>query len=177
MRSRKTVTVSHVMLLDDSADIPGLVDDAVIALVTLKGHNKVKTTDNCVQVVLQGFVNNTLDEKLNSVEFEDHLLQKIEGVTPSRQQVKNMAGTMFHNQDIIASVAKIVKKETKKAVRSGKRWNIATKNSSRLRIVLAHGPHRQATDLQLTSPANGLINRPTPKCQKSKTPIYHYGMK
>lgn len=52
-----------------SANILGLIKGSVTTLATPGAYNVVKRTGNRPQAMLQGLVNNTLDEKLDSVEW------------------------------------------------------------------------------------------------------------
>lgn len=72
-----------------------------------------------LQAFPPGLVNKTLHEKQNSVHSEDFLLWKIEEATPSCWQVKKMTEAMLDDQEFIAPVAKIAKKETKEDVNAG----------------------------------------------------------
>lgn len=51
--------------------------------------------------MLQGLVNKTLDEKLNTVKFEDHLFRKIEEATPLCRYLKKVAQAMMEEQEVI----------------------------------------------------------------------------
>lgn len=77
MRGERTVNVIHRTLRGPIADTPGLIGEAVIALVTPEAHNGVKKADNQLQAIIQGFGNKTLDKKLNFVEFEQLLFDII----------------------------------------------------------------------------------------------------
>lgn len=43
------------------AGIAGFVEDAVAALVTQEGHNRISRTDNRLEALLQGVVNKAID--------------------------------------------------------------------------------------------------------------------
>lgn len=76
----------------------------------------MKRANNRIQALLQCLFNKTLDERLDSVEFEDGLLRKFEEATLSRRQLKKMPEAMLNNQDFIAPGATIVEKDAKKAM-------------------------------------------------------------
>lgn len=57
-----------------------------------------------------------LEEKLNSVEFENQLFRKIGEAESSRRQVKNRTEIILDYQNFIALVANIFTKESNKAV-------------------------------------------------------------
>lgn len=116
MCTKKVVTASQAMLGNATAGISGLIEDAVGELVTIKSRNRMKREHNRLQAMFQGFVTNTLDEKLNIVELGDHSLRKTEKEEPSRRQAKKMMEAMLDNQDFIATGVTIVKTDTKKTV-------------------------------------------------------------
>lgn len=116
MHTERAVAVSQAILQDSIAGIPVSIKDAVTGLVTPKSQNRVKTTDDLLQAMLQGLFNNTLEEKLNFIQFEGDVLRKTEEATLSRQHVTNMTKAMLENQNFIALIATITRNETKKAV-------------------------------------------------------------
>lgn len=84
MRAGNTALSTRTMLRDAFAGIFGLVEDALTFLVSLESHDGVKTVNNRSQAMLQDLFNTTIDEKLNSIEFEELIFRKVEDVTPSR---------------------------------------------------------------------------------------------
>lgn len=66
--------------------------------------------------MLYSFVNKAIDIKFRSIESKNRLARKIEDLTSSPQNVVRMTEATFDNQSFIAPIAKIVKKETGKAV-------------------------------------------------------------
>lgn len=110
------VAVGQLVLKDSIVGILILIGDAVSTLLTNGGHNGVKRTDNTLQAMLQGLVNKTRDEKINSVDFEYRLLREIERRTASRWQVKETTEAILDNLDSISPVETIFKKETKNVV-------------------------------------------------------------
>lgn len=81
-----------------------------------EGQNRIARTENRLENMLQGLVNKTIDEKFNSVEFENGLLPKIEDVTSSQRPETRMTEAMLDKQDFIAPVIKVFMKETEKAL-------------------------------------------------------------
>lgn len=75
-------------LKDATVGIVCLNEDTVTALVSPDGHNGLKRADTRPHAMLNGLVSNSLDKKLNSVDFDDCLFRKLEETTPSRRQVK-----------------------------------------------------------------------------------------
>lgn len=69
---------------DHIPDNSGFTKDAVTALVTNEDQNRVKRMDSRLQGMLQGLVNKTLEEKLNSDESETRFLPKIEEAATPR---------------------------------------------------------------------------------------------
>lgn len=74
MRAVRAVLASQAALSDVIVAISGLIEGAVTALVTPKVHNRTRRAEKRLLAFLQGLMNTTLDEKLYSVEFEEHLL-------------------------------------------------------------------------------------------------------
>lgn len=72
-------------------------------------RNGVKRMDNVLQTMLQGLINKTFDEKLDFVEFEDHVLGKIEKAATSRRQVRKLMEARLDNHDSTAAVARIAR--------------------------------------------------------------------
>lgn len=75
MHAERTITMSHAELKDAITSSVGLIKVAVTAFVTCQSHNGKKTADDRLQSMLQSLANKTLNEKLYSVKFEDHLGQ------------------------------------------------------------------------------------------------------
>lgn len=73
------------------------MEKAVTALVILEGHDEAKRADKRLQAMLRSLVNQALDRKLNSVEFENPLLQKFVQVIPSHRRVEKMTEVMLDN--------------------------------------------------------------------------------
>lgn len=63
MRAERTVIVTQEMSRDAIAGICWLIEDAVTALVTLRGRNGVPIVDNPLQPMLQGLENEMIEEK------------------------------------------------------------------------------------------------------------------
>lgn len=72
----------------------------------------MKKVDNRLQVLLQGVVNKTFDNKLNSIKFEDSPLRKFQEATTSRWQVKKVTGAMLKDHKLTAPVETVAKEET-----------------------------------------------------------------
>lgn len=66
--------------------------------------------------MLQGLVKKKVDKRLNSVEIEKRLIRKTDGLASLPRHLTRMAEVMLDNQDYIAPVSSILKKETEKAV-------------------------------------------------------------
>lgn len=139
-------------------------------------QNSVQKTENRLRDTLQGPVNKALDGTLNSVEFKSHLLQKTDEATTSCPRVKKLTVDMLCNQYLIAPVARIVKKETKRAVHVTSEKEDRRQNSSRPPTVLAHDHRCQATGLWRISLMNGLKRKRTPNYQKNKPRTYCHWM-
>lgn len=75
--AERTITVNQAIERDAIAGILCLIEDAVTALVTPKGHNEIKRKDNGLRDMLHGLFNKTIDENLNSVAFESRFLRKV----------------------------------------------------------------------------------------------------
>lgn len=99
------------MLRDAGAVVLRFAESAVTVLVTAEGHSGVKRAEDGQQAMLQGLFNWMLDKKLNSIEFDGHLLRKIEEATRSLRQMKKATLAMFEKEDIIAPVATLVNKK------------------------------------------------------------------
>lgn len=91
----RTLSVSQKSLKDAITGIPGLMEDDETALVNREGHSKIKRTDNRVQYILQGVVNIPIGEKLNSAEFENRHLRKIEDATLYPRNATKMTEAML----------------------------------------------------------------------------------
>lgn len=87
---------------------------------------------------------------MNSIEFEDGLLQKMEGATPPRMHVKKLTDATLVDQCFIALVAAIVRKETKKAL------NVELKKEDRRQklVETAYGICALSTSPSECSPKN-----------------------
>lgn len=116
MRAERTATVSQETLLHDTAGISGLIEEALTASLTAKGHNGVNKTDNRLEGMLQGLAERTLGDTSRSIKFEGSLLRNIKKETPSGRNVPKMTIAILDNQDFIASVVTIVTKEMRSDV-------------------------------------------------------------
>lgn len=85
-------------------------------MVTRKGHSRISRTDNRLEALISGLVDETIDEKLRFVDFENRPLRRIAHVTSSLRHVKQMTEAMLDNQAFITAVVIIVRKEVKKVV-------------------------------------------------------------
>lgn len=65
MRAETAVIDYQATLRDTNPGISLLIEDALTALVTPEGHKGVKRADIRVKAMLQGLVEETLDERLN----------------------------------------------------------------------------------------------------------------
>lgn len=65
MHAERTVDVSHARLTDVIAGIPGLIEDAVSALVTYEGHDGILRTENWIETMIQGLVKKALTKSLD----------------------------------------------------------------------------------------------------------------
>lgn len=74
MHAERTVNLNETTLRDATANISGLIESAVTALVTLGDPNRITRPDNRQKCILQGFVNKKIDEELNSIRFKSPLL-------------------------------------------------------------------------------------------------------
>lgn len=119
MRAERVVAISQTTLRDAIADISTFIEDAVTALAPSKSHSGGKSADNSLEVILQGPVNKSIEQKLIFIDLKACLLQKNEEVIPSRRQVKNITELRLEEQDFIAPVETIFKEETKKVVDAG----------------------------------------------------------
>lgn len=118
MCAEMTELVSQATLRNVIGGIPGFFEEAVKVLGTFEGRNRVRSADNRLLVMLQGSVNRTFDERLNCAELDGWLCQKIEEATPSRLKLKKVTKSISEDQDFIAPVVTIEKKETKKAIKN-----------------------------------------------------------
>lgn len=119
--------MSQANLTDAIPGIPGLIESAVTALIIPEGHNGIVTTNNRIEVMLQGLVNKAIDKKVRSIELENYLACKVENLTSWPRYGTKTTEKMLDNQDFIAPLAAVVKKETKKGVdveakREDRRW-------------------------------------------------------
>lgn len=85
--------------------LSGSFKNILIAFVTFP----VSSIEKLLNVMLQEFVNNAIDEKLVSVEYENCFLHKTEIITALPVQMPEMAEAMLDNQDFFVPVALIVK--------------------------------------------------------------------
>lgn len=116
MSASKAINLKQETLRDSIAGIPWLIEESVTASVIPKSHNVVKKEDNCLQGMLQGLVYNGLHYKLGSIQFEAGRLQGIKEAMKSRLPGKKVTEDMLGNNEIIASVASFIEKETRKSV-------------------------------------------------------------
>lgn len=110
---------------------------------------------NRLQAVLHGLVNNELEKKLNSFEFETRLNRTIEDVISSDRFVTKMTETVLNSQYFIAPVEKLSRKKPRKPLMRNQREKNGAVIFSRLSTVHAYRPRRQATDPQQTSSMKG----------------------
>lgn len=85
-------------------------------MVTSEEHGGVKRADKRLHATLHSLVDKTLNKKLNSFDFENRLLRKIEKATPPCREAKKVTQATLEDQYFIAQVATFIKRETKKAV-------------------------------------------------------------
>lgn len=116
VRAERTMMMSQATFRDAFASIPGLTENVVTALVTTQIQNEVRRADISLHAVLQGLVDKTLHEELNSAEFENRLFRQMEGGALSRSRGKKMTEVMLDKQGLIPSLAAISKNENKKTV-------------------------------------------------------------
>lgn len=76
IRAEISVTVSAGRLENAIAGIHGVIRDAMTALVTFAGHDRITRMDIRQQIMLQCPVNKIIYEKLNSVEIKSSILRK-----------------------------------------------------------------------------------------------------
>lgn len=89
-QAERTVILSQLSLRDGIPVIPALKQNAVTNFLTTEGDNGLKSADSQRQAMLKVLFNKMLDEKLNFLKLEDHLLRKIEEEMSSRPQVENV---------------------------------------------------------------------------------------
>lgn len=86
MYSKRAVLVSQATLTEAIPGVTGLSKNAVTTLGTTEGDSGAKKANNRLWGILQRLFNRTLDEKLNAIEFKEHLVLNIEERTLSSQQ-------------------------------------------------------------------------------------------
>lgn len=135
------------------AGIPDLIENTATRLVSPEDHDGVKTADDQLQDMLQAFVNKTLNERLNSIEFGDRFLRKIEEAKTSPPHVKTMTRGTLNIHNIIALVAMIVEKEANRAVdvkseRVTRRQELVddAQSTDILSVPSSDGPHTYVWD-------------------------------
>lgn len=115
MRTERTKKVSQATSRYAIAGISRLVADTTTTFVTQESHNGISRAHIGREAIIQGIVNKAVDDKVRSVEFKNLLIRIIEDVPSSPHHVMKMTGAMLENQNFVASLATIVKKETEKA--------------------------------------------------------------
>lgn len=168
MHAERVAIVSQATLMDVTVGISWLIEDAVTAFVALERKNRVNGMSSVIPALLQSLVSKTLNKTLISVKLEDRHLREIEEASLLRRTVKKLTAAILKEQDYIASLATIVRKETKKAPDADLDWENRRQNLSRSPTVQGHGTRHQASDLRRTSFMNRKRRKRTLRCQKNK---------
>lgn len=64
MCGKRTIAMSQETLTDAIVSIFDLIKDGVTGMIIPKGHKGIASTDNRLDAMLQGVINEAIDEKL-----------------------------------------------------------------------------------------------------------------
>lgn len=114
MCTAKTVTVNQTALKVPDACISGLIENTKTKLSSYESNIVITGSDNRSKARLQGFINETIDEKLELVGSENRFRCNLEDVALPHQRVRRKMEAMLGNEAFIPAVAKVLRNTTKK---------------------------------------------------------------
>lgn len=115
-RPSMILTMHRETLSGAIAGILGLTKGIMTDFITPEGHRNISKTENQQHSMLRTVKNNLTDRKWNPIGFENRFSHKIMDIALPPRYVKRMTKVWWDDQNFVAPVVAISRKETEKAM-------------------------------------------------------------